>query len=188
MRLDVTYLRHHVDGSESLDKCCIKRVIGRCSSNVQSGICLENLPDQLRFLFLQRTYFTLQAAQLLTHEQTKWSKATDGSIYRRHCNTLPISILYVSYLGCEGFLIRFQIRQIPSLFHKSESVKFADPFSNGFGFDFRFEFQKDTTISRSLHYSTSNNSKIVLRQTVTMADQQKVVHGLSNSALFNDLE
>jgi len=30
------------------------------------------------------------------------------------------------------------LNRIPSLFHKSESVEFADPFSIGFRFDFRF--------------------------------------------------
>jgi len=44
-------------------------------------------------------------------------------------------------------------------------------------------------ISRSRYYSTSNNSKMVQdRAIVTMADQQKVVHGLLHRAIFNDLE
>jgi len=42
--------------------------------------------------------------------------------------------------------MRFQICRIPSLFRKSESVGFVDPFSVGFGFDFHFgqiEFYKN---------------------------------------------
>ena len=46
-----------------------------------------------------------------------------------------------------------------------------------------------TQISRSRYYSTSNNSETVQdRAIVTMADQQKVIHGLSHRAIFNDLE
>jgi len=41
-------------------------------------------------------------------------------------------------------------------------------------------------ISRSRYYSTSNNSKTVQdRDMVTMAVQQKVIHGLLNHAIFN---
>ena len=44
-------------------------------------------------------------------------------------------------------------------------------------------------ISRSKCNSTSNNSKMVQdRAIVTMPDQYKVTHGLSNRAIFNDLE
>ena len=46
-----------------------------------------------------------------------------------------------------------------------------------------------TQISRSRYYSTSNNSKTVQDRAIfTMADQQKVVYGLTNGAIFNDLE
>jgi len=43
--------------------------------------------------------------------------------------------------------------------------------------------------SRSRYYSTSNNSKTVQdRAIITVADQYKVIHGLSNRAILNDLE
>jgi len=46
-----------------------------------------------------------------------------------------------------------------------------------------------TRISRSRYYSTSNNSKTVPdRAIITIADQQKVIRHLSNSAIFSDLE
>jgi len=41
----------------------------------------------------------------------------------------------------------FESDFIPLLFNKSESVRFADLFSIGFGFDFRFEFQKNQLLS-----------------------------------------
>ena len=41
----------------------------------------------------------------------------------------------------------------------------------------------------SRYYSTSNNSQTVQdRAIVTTVDIQKVIHGLSNRAIFNDLE
>ena len=44
-------------------------------------------------------------------------------------------------------------------------------------------------VSRPQYYSTSNNSKTVADRAIfTMADQQKVIYGLSNGAIFNDLE
>jgi len=46
-----------------------------------------------------------------------------------------------------------------------------------------------TQISRSWYYSTSNNSKTVQDRAIfVLLYQQKVVHGLSNGAIFNDLE
>jgi len=47
------------------DQCRIKSVIGRRSSNIESGIRLENFADQLCFLTLERLDFTLKDAQLL---------------------------------------------------------------------------------------------------------------------------
>jgi len=46
-----------------------------------------------------------------------------------------------------------------------------------------------TQISRSWYYSTSNNSNMVQDGVIfTMDDQQKIACGLSNGAIFSDLE
>jgi len=56
-------------GTVTSDQCCVKRVIGRRGSDVQSGIRLENFANQLGFLTLKSRDFTLKAAQFLEAEQ-----------------------------------------------------------------------------------------------------------------------